>query len=164
MFFLCYYLAAIILVFIPKKEVKYFHPIMGLSLILIVLAKLNTDHEMDAAMPLIISSAILGIININKYGFIVFALGGLSNRMVMALNNNFMPVSIEAARRYFDKLPAIHPTGELVTNPGYRYIENGTIAPFLGDWIYFPYLGGIVSPGDVMILFGMILLIHQVKR
>lgn len=64
-----------------------------------------------------------------------------------------MPVSKDAVIKSWGKLLPVKDDGEIMVNQPfkYKYIDDKTVLPFLGDTIYIPHIGGVSSIGDWLV-------------
>lgn len=107
------------------------------------------------------------ILNRTRVYILIFIIGIASNHFTIVLNDGYMPVSKEAYTRFMGELSPVKNDGEIIIKRPfkYKYINNGTIAPFLGDIIYFPYAGGVTSAGDWLIyLTFLVFLLTKIKK
>lgn len=93
---------------------------------------------------------------------ILLGLGTLSNYIVIAANGFRMPVSVKALEVY----STISAQALVQKRADYFIAENGANLMFLGDVTYLPVptIGGFMSVGDVLLAFGMFLLILMTMR
>lgn len=98
------------------------------------------------------------LFNKGRVYILSFVAGMTMNHLVIALNGGFMPVSEDSMVKIQGKLAPVTLNGGIVGFSGlYKYMTEDTVMPFLTDWIYFPYAGGIFSPGDVLIFLSFLL-------
>lgn len=135
---------------------------------LIYILYISTDIIRPSLLPslyksFILLTAILPLIpyyllNKNKLYILIFIIGITSNHFTIILNNGYMPASKEAVIRWRGELLPIKNDGEIIIRQSfkYKYIDDNTVAPFLGDIIYFPYAGGVFSIGDWLMYLSFI--------
>ena len=94
------------------------------------------------ALPLVI---ICCITMRKRASFFLSCFGMLLNSLVIFLNDGRMPIS----PIMYHEAGIQKPLGS-----SYVFIDETTVLPTLGDWIYFPHAIGIFSPGDVLLWTG----------
>lgn len=95
-------------------------------------------------------------LNIKQPGVIMVTAGSILNTTVRMANKGYMPM---------DPRVYIKVNGNLENLPArFVFTTETTQLPLLGDWLYFPYAGGIFSPGDVFAFLGFLTLIIQYKK
>jgi hypothetical protein len=88
-------------------------------------------------------------------GIVVVTIGSVSNTLARVANNGYMPVDPQAYMEY---------NGSLANLPASRAFTEMTKLPLLGDQLYFPYAGGIFSPGDVLLCLGLLIIVIQYQK
>jgi hypothetical protein len=101
------------------------------------------------------------IANLKISGMSIVLLGNLSNSLVIFLNRGRMPFSLKSVKIAGLESELVK-TISLPWHPGIP-MSSKTILPFLGDIIPIPapkILSGLISPGDILILLGILYLIQ----
>ena len=90
-----------------------------------------------------------------QIGLFILALGLGANGLVITLNGGLMPASGNISSQL--SVQIAHSSRHVLAN-------DSTLLPWLGDWIHFPYSGGIFSPGDLLLTVGSLIIIWQYFR
>lgn len=109
-----------------------------------------------ANMAMLIMLIPFCFLNIKKLGVTAAATGFILNTIARVSNNGYMPVDAQAYIKYNGNLENLSAKGIFAT-------EIARL-PLLGDWLYFPYAGGVFSPGDMLVLLGLLILVIQYQK
>lgn len=149
----------VIAIFVNKQSRNRFQTYdwMTVPFLILVLPKpgFAIFHSLIYGILILLSLVVFCFLNPKQLGVIVFTLGFALNKLVRVVNNGYMPVDLQAYKQYAGEL------ANLSAHETYIFITDTTKLSFLGDWLYFPYAGGVFSPGDVIIDIGSLILVVQ---
>ncbi len=107
------------------------------------------------------------LFNFRRIYISIFLAGLLANSATIT-TNGYMPVSKEAVTRMGGSPYPVDKDGKLIIAQGkkttYKYINDETIWPFLGDIIYFPGAGAVFSVGDCLSLVALLIFLLTLKK
>ena len=96
------------------------------------------------------------VMNYKKKFLLLLLFGGVLNPLVTALNDGFMPVSTTMFKQYT--------SSDISKFTGYRFIDEDTKLPWLGDIFHIHGLTGVFSIGDTCVWIGLVVLFLRLLK
>ncbi len=122
--------------------------------IVLVFFSLGTKGKLDYILVFAFIGIIVGlIVNYKIPGIAWIVSGATLNLVALFLNEGFMPVDENALNKTGQEVSSLE------TDSRHQLMTDTTKFWMLGDWI--PVIKYVISPGDVLVAIGLILLIYM---